>query len=343
MGSSIDVLSLASFASLAIATNASYLNLPYFRYRKAISDRASPTFKQYKNIDNNNLVNLKEFKLLRELSGMEGNSHPAGKNPGSLDDVEWECEEGRVYLKTFHEHQDKRISTAALWMSGSYLSLSTFSDVSDDPIIVATVSLYILTVSLLTFGLTYLCCNFSQQARFISVVRKRNLKMLCPATVLFLGLSGILFGELLFSEIQTVSILSNEWHQSVYIFVGGKLSLICAIAAMIYAIFYPLNLIRLGNQVVDRAEHTIDECDASLSPYLEEAKKQIETALGGVSPVTRPLGSPQGDASRKSPTSASGNARQENRAMSKNKPDNDDSDQEKKAGDDIQVGKETGD
>ncbi len=341
MGSPIDVLSLASFASLAIATNASYLNLPYFRYRLAISDRASQTFKQYKNINDNNLINLKEFKLLQELSRIEGGKYSEDKG------VEWDCEEGRVYLKTFHEHQDKRISTAALWMSGSYLALSTFSDVSADLVVSAAVSLYLFLIALIIFIMTYVCCDYSQQARFISVIRKRNKLMICPALTLFAGFVGILWGEPFVLYLVPSFAMTAGQYQDAYIFVAGKLSLLSAIAAMICGIFYPMNLIRLGNQVVDKAKHTIDECDASLSPFLDIAKEKIEEELGDIPPVkdsgTQPK---QGGVSRKSPVSskqaeAPDKMAAPDKSNLKSRSDNDDFEQ--KNDDDAQKNEDTGD
>lgn len=278
MGSSIDILSVGGFATLAIAANASYLNLPYFRYRSEIAKRAKESFKRFENISDPNLRGVKDYRLLKELSGMSGNSHPAGDDPGNTSPVVWDSEEGRKYLKTFHCHEDRRITSAALWMSGCYLSFSSFSSISTDSVIISTTSMYIFLVSVLIGLATYFSCDFSDSTRFFSVGRKANRKMLIPGAVFVVGLIGVFCGQP-FMEYITPSVMTEDGWRIFYIFGVGKLSLVLSIFAMIAALYYPMNFIRLGNVIVDSAKTLIDECDAALSPFEDRAKEGIEDDL----------------------------------------------------------------
>jgi len=278
----LELNTLSAFASLAVAANISYLNLPNFRYRKEISELAQITAKQLPKDDNSSINQSRDFLLINELAAMDGDKHPLGDKPEASPNLQWDSPDAATYFKWFHHHRDIKTCTAALWFSCSYLGLSSMCGAGYSSGATASLMFFISITSLIASALVYFLCNTKRSDHVFTLAREKNFKMIAPSLVVLFGACILFFIE--WYEVPTKAFIvqnTGPWIRDVAI-IAGKLTVVISICMMAFTTILPLQLMKRGIGVVEAAKKRISKAEAALSGYVKQVIDKIETELDDV-------------------------------------------------------------
>jgi len=243
----IEPRNIFSLATVAVASNLAYLNLPAFGFRNEIVRHAKPIYEGMPKAQA--VIENFWFKVLGYLAGLDNNRPP----PQPDKHLNWDFL--NTYNKWFAAQKDRRMMTGLLWYALSYIVLAAIQAVwvwkPEHQHLSGAMTCVTIVGSLTTAVITYKVGNPDDNAE------RPNLLMLVPFLTVLIFSLALIFGPSTWDVAKAPMGLYAVFGIIAYVF---------GIFALIICIVTPITMIRRGKAMVRNALVRVDFCNAQLIP-----------------------------------------------------------------------------
>lgn len=248
-----------SLATVAVASNLAYLNLPAFGFKNEIVRHARPI---YDGIPKSSEIEKNFwFQVLEHLAGLDETAPPLGDK-----NLNWDFL--NTYNKWFSSQKDRRMMTGLLWYAISYIVLSAIQAIwtwkPEFQCLSGAMTFVTVSGAAIAALWTYKVGDPSDNAD------RPNLKMLYPL------LTIILFSIVLLTL--PISWINSTPPEGLY-WITGIFAYVASIAMLILCIVTPITMIRRGKAMVKDALSRTDFCNAQLIAITTSAAKLMASDI----------------------------------------------------------------